>query len=83
MFTVKILKYYIIIIFIQRFSVFVDCDETIILLVTDILCYSNYLFSNSTWQGPFVYMIKAQSNFFQYSVFLSVDSQAIFLLHYY
>ena len=48
MFTVKILKYYIIIIFIQRFSVFVDCDETIILLVTDILRYSNYLFSNST-----------------------------------
>ena len=70
MITVKILKYYIIIIiFIQRFSIFVDCNETVIILITDIFCYSiyNFIFSNSTWQGPFVYIIKTQ--FFPNSAF--------------
>lgn len=80
MITVKILKYYIIIIFIQRFSIFVDCNETVIILKTDIFCYSiyNFIFSMSTWQGPFLYIIKTQL-IFPNSAFLSVDRQTIFL----
>ena len=50
MITVKTLKYYIIVIFIQRFSIFVDFNETVIILKTDIFRYSiyNFIFSNST-----------------------------------
>ena len=40
MITVKIFKYYIIIIFIQRFSIFVDCNETVIILKPDILLFN-------------------------------------------
>ena len=73
MITVKILKYYIIIIFIQRFSIFVDCNETVIILKPDIFCYSiyNFIFSNSTWQGPVLYIIKTQLIFSQFSFFIS------------
>ena len=73
MITVKTLKYYIIVIFIQRFSIFVDFNETVIILKTDIFCYSihNFIFSNSTWQGPFVYIIKTQLIFSLFSFFIS------------
>ena len=81
MITVKILKYYIIIIiFIQRFSIFVDCNETVIILITDIFCYSiyNFIFSNSTWQGPFVYIIKTQLIFSQFSFFYQLIGRQFF-----
>ena len=73
MITVKTLKYYIIVIFIQRFSIFVDFNETVIILKTDIFRYSiyNFIFSNSTWQRPFVYIIKTQLIFSQFSFFIS------------
>ena len=41
MITVKILEYYIVFIFIQRFSIFVDCNETVIFLITDFFLLFN------------------------------------------
>ena len=79
MITVKTLKYYIII-FIQRFSIFVDFNETVIILKTDIFCYSiyNFIFSNSTWQRPFVYIIKTQLIFFPIQLFYQLIGRQFF-----